>query len=304
MDRPNPSHVKPGNRAGLAALLLVAASLLYSLWFYLDTLAGVPSDDDWKHAGALVKSRFQQGDAVAVTPYWAFQGEAALRGLPVTLTQEPQSESFGDAARLWVVSGFDRFDGGLGEMTARPGVTYREHASFGGVAVDLLDLGAQARTNFDFGVSLDRAEAYMLYDGRKQGCGPMRDGRFVCSDNDWNWVGLTRRFIDNTMRQVIWAHPEGSSVNLQFIDVPAGKKLYINTALTLFGATLPEGTPVFIDVYIDGVLRQSVEQPNTSRMTYHVIDLGEAADAPRDIRFSIRSPQNGRRHFVFQAYTR
>ena len=289
--------------AGVAALIITAVILVYTLVFYVRLQTGTPKNEDWKNAARYIYNHWHKTDYAAITPQWAYQGESAIRNLRQIMTQNPQDESYPDADRLWVISIQGRFDKGRKIMLARPGVTLEEEKHFGAVTVDLLKFADIAKVKFDFVQHIDQAEVYVMKQKHKNPCGPMRNDRFTCEPNSWSWVGKTHRFIGNAKRTVIWAHPIADSLNIQFYDVMVGTKLRINTALSLFAATLPEGTPVIMDVYVGGKLMKTLVQPNTAKMQHFEIDLGDLSNHLRDVRFVIHSENNGRRHFMFQAYT-
>jgi len=290
-------------KLGIAALAVTALILIYTLVFYVRLNNGTPTNEDWKNAAAHIYNHWQKTDYAAITPQWAYQGESAIKNLRQIMTQSPQDESYPDTDRLWVISIHSRFDTGRDSMLDRPGVSLVEQKSFGAVTVDLLKFADAAKVKFDFVQHIDRAEVFVMKQKHKNPCGPMRNNRFTCEPNSWSWVGQTHSFIGNAKRTVIWAHPIADSLNIQFYDVMVGTKLRINTALSLFAATLPEGTPVMMDVYVGGELMKTLEQPNSAQMQYFEIDLGKLSNHLRDIRFTIHTKNNGRRHFMFQAYT-
>ncbi len=287
-------------------VVVAVVGVLYSTVFWLNLKAEVPKDSDWKAAGQYIKSKWEKGDFVAITPYWALQGEAALRGKRKMLIQHPEKEVFPDTKRLWVVSAFGRFeDGGKQTMLKRDGVKLIDEKRFGKLNVYLFSVPDTLRIKYDFTDHIDAAEVFMLKQKvHKTSCGAMIHGKFICTANDWNWVGATHKFIGMAKRKVIWAHPvNDASLNIQYYDIPLGNKLIINTALTLFAATLPDGADVFVDIYVNGKLIGTAKQPNSAKMHHFEFDLQDAANHLGDVRFAIHSPNVGRRHFVFQAYT-
>ncbi len=285
----------------LAVAASVLAACAYSIYFWINLRADVPLDDDFKAAAKHIKAEYKQSDFVAITPYWAFQADGAMKGTRRLLTQYPEKEIYSYTDRLWVVSIFGRFDEGA-KKYAEKGNKLLQNRKFGNVSTYLFEIAEENKPRFDFVEDINQAEVYMLKQGHKTSCGAAINKRFMCSANEWNYVGQIYRFAGLSKRKMIWAHPVEDSLEIQFFDVKTGKNLLINTALSFFSPSLKEGSPVYLDVYIDGQLYYTIKQPNSEEMQSFVIPL-KNPEFSHDVRFSVRAPDVGRRHFLFQAYT-
>jgi len=298
------SPVAARRKRSLAVLLVLLGSLSLLAWsgiHYRRLVTQVVPVSDWSAAAAYVKGAWQEGDFVAVVPFWDFLGDAAFKGMRRMLVQHPELEGFPNVSRLWVAEGYGRFDVAKLLATDR----YRqvgEPRRFGNATVWQFEVLATRRVKLDFLDLLDKAEVFELRGPDRSPC-PLRGHRHACSGEDWNYVGPTKKLIDLAIREMIWAHPSRDGILIRFKDVELGDRLLVGAALCYYATGYKDGTPVELSVYVDGGLFTRLVVPNEPGMKRWTLDLGRFARGRHQVEFKTYSVNPGRRHFVFEAMT-
>ena len=293
---------KPGTkRSGLVLLVLVGAFCLigWSWAHYWQLTHQVPTNADWSQAADHVKGHWVEADAIAIVPFWELRGEAAFKGMKRMLVQHPERETFPNAKRLWVAEAFGRFRSESMSATGRYQAV-GDPVEFGNVKVHLFEITEGKSVRLDFMDILDRAEVFELRGRTRHPC-PLRGRRHACSGADWNYVGLTRKLVGLSIREMIWAHPNRDGILIRFKDIELGEKLIIAGALTFWAAGFADGTPVLLDVAVDGEFLDRLKVENQPGLQRKEIELSAFVEGPHEVTFTVFSENAGRRHFTFQA---
>lgn len=296
-----------GAALALTALLLLSA---WSLWFWIGIVRQVPGDADTAEIEALVRPRVQPGDAIAVVPFWDLPGRGAFDGLPVRGVEDPALEDFPGASRLWVVHAFHRFDPAA--FIARRGAALIEQHHAGHRHAALFTLPAWMTNAFSLRSRLAGARASTVHaDERETDCGAFDGKKIVCGDPEWNYVGEVLRYVGHSDRRMIWAHPDGVERRIVFPDVPIGAEMVLSTALTAWGAALRPsreapntGTPISLTVYVGDEPVASVRHEPWGDYNRHRVRTELYRGKTLPVRVVVSSPDNGRRHFMFDLVIR
>jgi len=302
------STIEQKGRFALAALAGVAALALviWSVTFHRHLADMTPTPGDWETAAKLVAERLQTGDRVAIVPFWATSGEKpfAVRNLPYQFVQRVAQESWPDAQRLWVVSGYERF-ADRDAFLARGAKPLETH-QVGPLDVELFAVPWGVADTYFFWDHLAEAEVEVKRGAASTPCDSWNEEteRFVCSHQaDWQYVGRLRQELGNAVRRTIWAHPVSrTEIVIRFLAVPATRRVVVEHGLTGYAAANRPGAPVFIEARVDGRPAGRVVQQNEDGWFSDEILLGAFPGERHDIELIVTTPDDGRRHFSFSGY--
>ena len=291
------------NGAAPVLLLLFVGITLWSWYFYIHRAAEVPVKSDWQAAVDYLGGKFQNGDLLVSVPWWADEGEEAYvkAGLPYRYLQRVDKEVFAGYSRLWILSTFGRFKESQAE---KRGYRLESFNEIGPVGVYLYSIPQPEPLSYDFRANIARAHVFVRRDKRDKDCKKWDAARQMhfCGPGSWNWIGPETIERDMAQRDVLWAHPlTGAEIHIAFEDVPITKELVVQHGLSEYAARLKEGVPVFIDVYIDGVLQKRVRQDNVRGWFIERITPKDMLGQRHEVEFVVRAREDGRRHFHFSA---
>ena len=282
----------------LCSLLFVLVCSIYACAFWL----WPKPTHDLQHVADHINQAWQEQDAISIRPWWASRIRKYLGDKPC-LHHRDLSRVRLDYKRLWVIS--------------FPGYELSEHRPFlnptgkrladmtkrvDTVSIELYQLPMTGEIVFDFRKNLTQAAVAIQKGNNRHPC-EWRSRRFRCSRHVWNYVGQTIMQVDQAARYAIWAHPtqEGPLI-IDYHSVPQADTLRIETGLSQEAAQTPDGTPIQLEIAVDGKVVGNIIHPNTNKWLEHRIDLGNSASlAEHHIRFRISSKRAGMRHFCFAA---
>ena len=279
---------------------------MWSWWFHHDLRAQTPSTADWERIAQAIKRDFKPGDRVAITPFWATMGERAFvqADLNYQYVRWVAREDWPDEKRLWVVSAYRRFvdRNEFIERGAKPEASF----SLGPIKVERFLL-PWARPTFRFDEQLPNAEVFHKRGANEISCGEWNgdEARFICNQQaDWQHVGQLTVEAGEALRSAIWAHPiNNTDIRIRYHQVPLQDVIVVHHGLTEYAAAEPEGAPVFIDIYVDGRNITRLTQRNVRGWLRDEVYYRGKPGELHEVEFSISMPRDGRRHFMFNAYT-
>ena len=149
---------------------------------------------------------------------------------------------------------------------------------------------------------LDQVKVEMLRGSQVTDCPRKRD-RFQCSNKSWNYVGPASYRIDAQFRRCLWAHPvEGSKLRLRLPKAKIGRAIsghhgLLDDAVRSFS----NGSPVSLEVAIDGKLVKTFVRPNRKGWAHFRLDTADWAGKTAEVSFTVHSARAGGRHYCFEA---
>ena len=133
-------------------------------------------------------------------------------------------------------------------------------------------------------------------------CSRWRFGRLFCGPNPWNWVGSTETKVRGVPSQCIWAHPLAQhQLEITFPQIKLNGVLKGKYALSDFAVDTGPSSPITFRVLING--EEKVKRILPNRKGWNTFRIGKP-DNPEervDLSFVVSSPEDGRRHFCFDA---
>jgi hypothetical protein len=292
--------------AVFAVLFAMVMILVWTFFFYKRLNDWTPVQDDWRNAAGIIAADFGSNDIVAIVPFWASTGERYLvgAGLRHRYVRWAANEDWAGYDKLWVLSGYGRFNDrdALISLGFKPDFVKQA----GALQVERFSNPDGGTPTFRFLEHLQEAKVEQVRRGRTQVCGPWdaRLLRFECAKKStWNYVGLLNREVGFGVRPSIWAHPiQSGETHVLFSSVTASRRIVVHTGLTLFAIAERQGTPVLVDVLVDGKKVGQAVQPNARGWLRHEFSLDGLENQPHEVRFVVHSKRENRRHFTFDAY--
>lgn len=289
----------------LGVALLTLALLAYSAYFYWHLSDETPAAADWAAAAAFIKSAKEKGDQVALVPFWATSGEAAFAKaeLNYRYVRDVAGEEWPGAKRLWVVGSYGRFDR---QAFLNKGARSERQTEYGALHVELFSLPNDLSKSYSFRSHLSEMQIWLDKAGQRLNCEPYdaMNKRHVCvRGEDWMRVNEQTAMIGDSPRRVLWAHPRtGAPLHIRLANARGGHELVVQTGFLVPAQTLPDGAPVYVDVLADGRVLGRITQENRDGWFTRRFPLGGGPEGTHDIELVISTPNDGRRHFVFDAF--
>lgn len=304
------STIAQNKTLGKPALILAALAVLifiWTLWFYYELSSSNVSQSNWAEAAEKISKDFAPADRVAIVPFWASMGEQAFveRHLPYRYVRYVSKEDWTGTGRLWVVSAHNRF------VDRDEWISSGQQANLsftvGSLKIERFPLSNPPKKTYSFTKHLSESDVSISTRGKAAtACEPWdeRTERFSCSKRiRWFHVGQKTWEIGDAVREVIWAHPRNNhETHILFRGVPIRKRIVIYTGLDLYSAASKNGAEVQLKVLTDGRKIGVASQKNVRGWHRHEFAMDEATNGLHDVELIISSPNDGRRHFVFNGY--
>lgn len=148
---------------------------------------------------------------------------------------------------------------------------------------------------------IGKAKRVAFSDGEKsEECRKVSETKWQCSDESWNYVGLTTASFNGSSKQAVWAHPvAGKTLEIVF-DVPEkSAKLYFNSVFAESAYRSKNRAPVNVEIWADEKNLLKYASPFTSRVTEKTAKLPEST---KEIKIKLTTADDRQRHFVFNGY--
>ena len=152
-----------------------------------------------------------------------------------------------------------------------------------------------------FSRDIGKAKRVAFSDGEKsEECRKVSETKWRCSDETWNYVGLTTASFNGHQKQAVWAHPvAGKTLEIVF-DVPEKSgKLYFNSVFAESAYRSKNRAPVNVEIMTDGKTLLEYASPLTSRATEKSTKLPENI---KELVIKLTVSDDRQRHFVFNGY--
>ncbi len=294
-------RLPPREALRLFPLALLIALCLFAVGFWSTRAGQEPATEDYQQIAQIVRAQWTEGDVLSVRPWWAARIRQQLGDLTFVSVRNLAGEDWSRFARLWVVllPGAE-----LSGPFADASVSLAQEFTAGKLRLRRYQLAKRAEVLFDFRAQLQRAKVRMRKQPAAVACDRWRENRWICSRHDWNYVGRITVELDRDPREVIWAHPADDPLEIEFDGVPAGRELRVHTGFTPPAARAAGGTPVTLQVLVNGKEIGRVVQDNQSGYFLHRWDISGCGAGPHQVTFVVTAPHGGMRHFCFDGEVR
>jgi hypothetical protein len=294
-----------GDRLWAAALLLpLVFGGLFSLARF--TLEGhdVPRDEDYEAAAAVVRGwGFVSGeDALAVLPAWSLRPHKVLKAFAPIASDGLAAQPLERYGRLFVVVEPDagRY---TRPLTARLGAPAAEEQR-GRVRVLRFDLGGP-RVRYDFSARLADAEISILRgDEVLSRCDLAAPGGRRCAGRK-PWMRVTREWlhVSENGQPAVWAHPPpaGEVLSLTWRQVPLAEHIVFRGGHTRSGSESALAA-IHVEVRVDGEVLEILRFPPRFSFELSRVDTGRFSGKTADVSFLVRSENDGKNHWAFDAF--
>ena len=152
-----------------------------------------------------------------------------------------------------------------------------------------------------FSRDIGKAEKVTFVNGEtSEECRKVSETKWQCSDESWNYVGLTTASFNGDQKQAVWAHPvAGKTLEIVF-DLPENsRKIYFNSVFAESAYRSKNRAPVNVEISAD----ENILLKYASHFSFSVI--GKSAKIPentKEIIIRLTTSDDRQRHFVFNGY--
>ena len=152
-----------------------------------------------------------------------------------------------------------------------------------------------------FSRDIGKAKRVAFSDGEKsEECRKISETKWQCSDESWNYVGLTTASFNGNQKQVVWAHPvTGKTLEIVFNVPEKSGKLYFNSVFAESAYHSKNRAPVDVEILADGGTLLKYANP----FTFTVIEKdAKIPENTKELTIRLTTSDDRQRHFVFNGY--
>ena len=137
-------------------------------------------------------------------------------------------------------------------------------------------------------------------DEKIEECRKVSEKKWQCSDESWNYVGLTTASFNRESRQAVWAHPlSGKTLEIAF-DLPENSRtLHFNSVFAESAYHSKNRAPVNVEILADSETLLKYANPFTFRVTEKTTKIPENT---KEITIKLTTSDDRQRHFVFNGF--
>lgn len=299
------------NRSSIIAKIvffLFAASILSTFIFWWTGLwerNALDSETDHKFAEILNKN-FKQGDLVFTENDWDLDFLKYLDNgiLPIFLDLKNATEQ--SVGRM--KNGDERIFLLLKSENSREfyvkklNLKVLETLKAGQGEVVIADtLFKTVRKTLVFSRDIGKAKRVAFSDGEKsEECRKVSEKKWQCSDENWNYIGLTTALFNGNQKQAVWAHPlSGKTLEITFDISGNSRKLYFNSVFAESAYRSKNRAPVNVEILADGNTFLKYANPFTFKVTEKSARIPENT---KEITIKLTTSDDRQRHFVFNGF--
>ena len=299
------------NRSSIIAKIvffLFAASILSTFIFWWTGLwerNALDSETDHKFAEILNKN-FKQGDLVFTENDWDLDFLKYLDNgiLPIFLDLKNATEQ--SVGRM--KNGDERIFLLLKSENSREfyvkklNLKVLETLKAGQGEVVIADtLFKTVRKTLVFSRDIGKAKRVAFSDGEKsEECRKVSEKKWQCSDENWNYIGLTTALFNGNQKQAVWAHPlSGKTLEITFDISGNSRKLYFNSVFAESAYRSKNRAPVNVEILADGNTLLKYANPFTFKVTEKSAKIPENT---KEITIKLTTSDDRQRHFVFNGF--
>ena len=299
------------NRSSIIAKIvffLFAASILSTFIFWWTGLwerNALDSETDHKFAEILNKN-FKQGDLVFTENDWDLDFLKYLDNgiLPIFLDLKNATEQ--SVGRM--KNGDERIFLLLKSENSREfyvkklNLKVLETLKAGQGEVVIADtLFKTVRKTLVFSRDIGKAKRVAFSDGEKsEECRKVSGKKWQCSDENWNYIGLTTALFNGNQKQAVWAHPlSGKTLEITFDISGNSRKLYFNSVFAESAYRSKNRAPVNVEILADGNTLLKYANPFTFKVTEK---SAKTPENTKEITIKLTTSDDRQRHFVFNGF--
>lgn len=137
-------------------------------------------------------------------------------------------------------------------------------------------------------------------DEKIEECRKVSEKKWQCSDESWNYVGLTTASFNGESRQAVWAHPvAGKTLEVTF-DLPENSRtLHFNSVFAESAYHSKNRAPVKVEILADGETILKYANP----FTFRVIEkTAKTPENTKELTIKLTTSDDRQRHFVFNGF--
>ncbi len=152
-----------------------------------------------------------------------------------------------------------------------------------------------------FSRDIGKAKRVAFLNGEKsEDCRKISETKWQCSDETWNYVGLTTASFNGQQKQAVWAHPvTGKTLEIVF-DVPENsRKIYFNSVFAESAYRSKNRAPVNVEISADQKILLQYPSPFSSKATEKIAEIPENT---KEFTIKLTTADDRQRHFVFNGY--
>ena len=152
-----------------------------------------------------------------------------------------------------------------------------------------------------FSRDIGKAKRVAFSDGEKsEECHKVSETKWQCSDETWNYVGLTTASFNGYQKQAVWAHPlSGKTLEITFDISGNSRKLYFNSVFAESAYRSKNRAPVNVEILADGNTLLKYANPFTFKVTEKSAKIPENT---KEITIELTTSDDRQRHFVFNGF--
>ena len=157
------------------------------------------------------------------------------------------------------------------------------------------------RKTLVFSRDIGKAKRVAFTEGENSAeCRKVADKKWQCSDENWNYVGLTTALFNGNQKQAVWAHPvSGKTLEIVF-DLPINSRtLHFNSAFAESAYRSKNRAPVNVEILADGEKLLKYAAP----FNFSVIERSaKIPENTKEITIELTTSDDRQRHFVFNGF--
>lgn len=157
------------------------------------------------------------------------------------------------------------------------------------------------RKTLVFTRDIGKAKRVAFTDGEKsEECRKVSEKKWQCSDENWNYIGLTTALFNGSSKQAVWAHPlSGKTLEIVF-DLPENSRtLHLNSVFAESAYHSKNRAPVNVEILADGGTLLKYANPFTFKVTEKSVKIPENT---KEITIRLTTSDDRQRHFVFNGF--
>jgi hypothetical protein len=257
----------------------------------------------YKNVEQAIRKNWQAGDVISMRPWWASRIREYIGDLSFVQTRRIEDKDLSRYSRLWLVS-LEDYDQELEGPFAR--AIIEEERSFGQLILRRYRLPQPENIVYDFRKQLHLARVEMKTKSGRQPCSRWIEDRWICSREEWNFIGRRIHELNDEPQEVIWAHPsDAGPIEIGFDNVPGGDSLVVRSGLTpLAVSNKHPGAPVLLEVIVNGQSLAKIIRNNVNGFFSRSLDISDLGPGPHEVAFRVSAKPAGWRIFCFNAEVR
>lgn len=276
-----------------------------------------PTDSEWEVLPQAVAKLVDDQTLVVIAPYWAEPNARRVLGdryMPLRDVARADESSYAQALEIRILGGesvVSEWPEISVEQLGKFELVLRKNPTPQPMLVNFVDAIAEGKAT----VTSARGESETpcrwntnarVENGALHGHPTFPKARFECQGEPWHMVGQTVIEDENYLpRRCIWAQPgEGQKTVVKFEAVVLGHSITGYGALPYFLERDAKGTPVELDVRVDGDSLGRFKHEDGQGWKRFEFDTARFVGEAHDVEFRISSKRSRAREFCFQAAVR